>query len=441
MADDEAFVGLCADLLTEEGFRNVRGRGKGPDQAKDLYAEVGLKSPLGESVLRLLVQCKHYRERPVGDTDISSSLSALSVHQVDAVLFMTSSHFSGTAVTKMNASRSPSGQPIAYYWDGEELTKRLWRRPWLITRHWQRGASGGTRASDRLRLSEEFSLPPRYKGLTLDEFPSTAANQPFMARMAEHAGAYARERPPVTVVSGGLGAGKTGYAASLANSLLKEDGELAYVCWSQFVRLCTELRNERESAMEAYALLSAAGCLIVDDVDINVTYHRAMYSEVDEFGGAVMMELIRSRTEGGRPTIVTVTDLRAPLHLVQSVAALALKWPHIHVGDYSLRGDDEQKPRPSARGCYLGKVWLAEKFERLNEAVERAMATLAMPQWQYEGEQNLIARTGHATTERSELVLQQLRTAIWENERYIDFINSLDFEHIWFHDDGSKTLL
>lgn len=210
---------------------------------------------------------------------------------------------------------------------------------------------------------------------------------------------------------------------------------VAYVGWDDFLRVSRQLCNESDAGLNAFRFFTTADYLIIDDVDIE--YHP--HPESDGFTCDLLMELVRLRAESQMATILTVTDPRCPRRLVQSVLSLALKWPHIHVGDRSLRGECEETASSSV-SCFLGKGWLLEKLERLNETIERAMATLVMSTWQFEGEQNREFSETGMITDRTHHVLQQLRTAIWENDRYIDFIASLDFAHIRFHSDGTKTL-
>ena len=132
------FQQLCVDVLKAEGFKNIRGIGTGPDQGQDALIEVPITSPFGVELQRFVVQCKWYAlDNSVGQKEVVADYEYLDLHDAVGLFFITSSRYSGTAVTKMNSIDKSRHHPYQIkFWDGYELTRRLQKHPELITRYW-----------------------------------------------------------------------------------------------------------------------------------------------------------------------------------------------------------------------------------------------------------------------------------------------------------------
>ncbi len=137
LKDSMRFQQLCAELLQAEGCKNVRGLGTGTDQGNDFMFDLPFESPLGSELKPFIAQCKWYGSKnSVKQNEVSDSASYIDTHNASGMLIITSSQFTGTSITKIEAiNRSPSNSYRIAYWNGTDLTKRLRKYPEIINKY------------------------------------------------------------------------------------------------------------------------------------------------------------------------------------------------------------------------------------------------------------------------------------------------------------------
>jgi hypothetical protein len=464
LSDSNAFVSLCSDLLEAEGFRNVRGRGRGPDQGVDLLAEVPVVCPVEDRWAPILIQCKHYAVgTSVGDKDMSSLLTAIPQQKTEWLHIITSGYLSGTAVSKANAHNGQPTSSRVTWWDGEELSKRLRRYPWLIERHFVSATSrrpeqseGDSLASpteyDLDELLQEYAVAPRYAELEVDSFPVTDDNQTNAEAIREYVERFRSEPPRVTVLKGGVGAGKSGLSGALAGELEAQGADVAYVSEPEFLeQFVRHYLQEDPQFLAVYAFWSQVDVLILDDVGLDIRDR----SDAQAAAAQAMIKLIKTRVAADRTTFITAYPQNVPVTTLEKyVAHVAAKFEGLDLGTESLRqlcdpwwGEVPPVPAVANAGpdspavmCYLGKGWLLEKLRHLRRLLDVMRKELLVPEDEYEGQMAEAEALSGESLSREESLMRRIAQGHARIHTWEEFIEGLPFRHIAFMSDGSAEL-
>ena len=191
LKDPMQFQQLCAELLQAEGCKNVRGLGRGADQGNDFMFDLPVESPLSSELKPFIAQCKWYGiKNSVNENEVSDSASYIDTHNALGMLIITSSQFTGTSITKIEAiNRSPRNSYQIYYWNGTDLTKRLRKYPKIINKFFYLTAD--EKVSEQLpeydeeKFLSEFGLHPFEQNFTTDTFPEILGNEVFVQNLKE----------------------------------------------------------------------------------------------------------------------------------------------------------------------------------------------------------------------------------------------------------------
>lgn len=237
LRDFMEFQKLCLDLLQAEGCKNVIGLGKGPDQGSDITIDVPITSPIGYHLKKFIVQCKWYKpEKSVGENEIGNIVDYLSLHNADGLLMITSSQFTGTALNKYRAVNNSNRYPYeVVLWDCHELTKRLRKFPEIISNYFyskQPPSDNAQHSFRQKRYNEDdflkrYGSPKVYKDYTINSFPITESNRDYVEELRLFASEFEETPPPITLIDGALGSGKSGYAWSLLNRAAQKGTKVA----------------------------------------------------------------------------------------------------------------------------------------------------------------------------------------------------------------------
>jgi hypothetical protein len=191
------------------------GLGSGPDQGSDILIDVPHRTPLRTEMIPYVVQCK-WTTSPLGHTVISDIISYLSVHRAKGLLIITSSHFSGTAVTKANALTQDVTNPYSVVlWDGSELCRRLQEFPLLISKYWHRESEGQYTGKleidifpkyNRQTILDELAPRPRYRDSSADWYNSMKGyDESLRSRILSYIERYSASPTVLTIIQGGTG--------------------------------------------------------------------------------------------------------------------------------------------------------------------------------------------------------------------------------------------
>ncbi len=235
LKDSMQFQQLCAELLDAEGCKNIRGMGTGPDQGNDFMFDLPIESPLGSEIKPFIAQCKWYGIRnSVNENEVSDSASYIDTHNASGILILTSSQFTGTAITKIEAiNRSPRNSYQIAYWNGIDLTRRLRKYPEIINQFFYPARNDGINEQlpdyNEAKFLSEFDLYPSEKNLSVENFPKIPGNGKFVKNLKQFAKTYLNNPSTIVLLDGGIGTGKTGYGFDLLNLMNQQGLKTAYV--------------------------------------------------------------------------------------------------------------------------------------------------------------------------------------------------------------------
>lgn len=453
------FQKLCAELLIREGVKNVRGLGTGADQGSDLFCEVLTSSALDEEWQRFIIQCKWYSvARTVGEDEVILNYGYLDLHGAIGLLFITSSQFSGTVITKMNALDSSLRQHYKVkLWDGHELTRRLMKYPDLVRRYWYPSDQSPEENSalqtydENLFFAKFGGMKDIYSTLSINTFPVVPENEPFIANLKGQAEYFYVTPPLVLIVEGSIGSGKTGYVWGLLNQKRQSHSTVAEISPFYFNLSFISYRVDRD--MEFISLskfLREVDFLLLDNLDF------VTLDESTETGRAFIQELvdlIQDRINLRKTTIiiaVSIEKLQAPT-LSNYLEFLKRSYSSVFLGTFDLRrigsnneviGDQQgvAEKGQKEKWTILGKDWLIEKYQLLESDIEQAEKILLLPK-DIDDERRAQWReiSGERWTREEEL-LGYLQHAKGRIEKYSHFIEELNFHALIFRADGSVEL-
>lgn len=445
------FQHLCKDLLLAEGVKNIRGGGTGADQGNDFMFDLPVNSPLEMELHPYIVECKWYMTgNNVGKDEINSAISSLDLHQADGLLLITSSQFSGTAITTIESiNRSDRNTYKVKYWDGEELSKRLRKHPDIICNYWYRNED---------EVQDENSLPKydfdawlyRYdiseyekRELRVETFPKIHGNELFVANLLQYANEYSSRPTLVTIIDGEIGAGKTGFALGLLNKKHDDNRTVARIQWNEYNDLYRSyIFNESNDFLLFTRFCRDVDFLLFDDFGMFLTDKSESLVEAAK----ALQNIVQERIDLGKHTIVTVPKDHVGKKIIDYLEYLRNTHSAIIVGDQSLRpymGEsnsdvvDVQDIGISSESYILGKDWLIEKYDLIEEEIKRAVVALLRPDEKDQALRKHLQEGYGDTQTRQDEIHGNLQMAKKRINNYRDFVSKMNFKIIVFNSDGS----
>lgn len=451
------FECLCRDLLLAEGALNLRGAGQGSDQGADLVGDILVQSPLHSEMVPFLVQCKWYRSgKSVGKGVLAEGLSSLDLHGAHALLIITTSSFSGTAISHAKAiSNSLSSPRLIIMWDAEEVLRRLRRQPMVVATYLDPEAGSPEKPEEHGRAERQDSIerylsravPEGYSAWSVATFPAEHIDETLRSKLEVLEDRFS-ETPPISlVIKGGVYSGKTGLAWSLLKraqttgrsilALNESDFRMAYFR-DEFHGTCLVPQIIRELRCADIVFFEGVGGVLKDRSPFQLR------------AAALLKDLIYHRVSQGRPVIVESRDAQARElgdyveHLASS-GELAVM-PSTSVGGVleSLKDSarlETATSSPTEGVRYLGRSWLLEKYDKIKRRLDSLRATLLTPEAEHaSGEELLHELSGDRKRSRIQVAVDELEFLSHEVDEYSRFVEGLSFEAIKF-DDGDAQLL
>ena len=470
LRDSMQFQKLCIDILEAEGCNNARGLGTGSDQGSDIMIEIPVNSPLGTDFQSFIVQCKWYTpNNNVGQDEVLVDFEYLDLHNAIGLLFITSSHFSGTAVTKMNSLDRSSRNPYQVkFWDGHELTKRLRKYPELIARYWHSKEEKQKSFDEPPTLHEiqqflseyRFIDPGKFANFTMESFPKIPGNEQYVDDLRRYFEEFTSHSPVLTILEGAIGAGKTGFAWVLMNQKRVEGYEVAEIRPQTFQSIFFEYKLLGDNRFPAvFSFFKDVDILLLDNLDRD----RLLLDKSDtqqQFAN-VLVDLVKYRIEVGKLSIISVVTAEETTSkpLQNYLHYLKKHYPVVYVGNESMRpyltwdgvseksegldktvSEKESEPRkPMSK--YLGKSWLIEKYEDIEKSLERGIDILVTPEDIDEANRQRWREVSGEYQTREESILDELRYAKRNLIKYRDFVSGCQFRAIRFGSDGEIELI
>jgi hypothetical protein len=450
LADHLAFQRLCGDLLIAEGCCNLRGPGTGADQGADLLLDVPAETPLGRELVPYIVQCKwNATGNNVGASEISDVLGFLSLHRAIGLLIITSSDFSGTAVTKANAIDVDTANPYRVkLWNGVEVRRRLRRHPSLTAQYWFQNKTPMP-SPDKVdlwplfnarELAAKFGPPPLYRNISLESFPVTQEGIHTFNSLKDYAVRFGSHPPLVTIITGAIGSGKTSFAWSLLNERRKAGALAAGLEPYDVTDLISSyvLRGD-ERLPPMISAMGELDFLLLDDFG----YRLGQHSDTQILACRTMVDVVEHRIKQRRPTLLTIgPGDRVPEQLVAYVNHLQKTYPQIDCGAEDLRlrfkshplDDGEAKDVALGRFAWLSKGWLGEKLKEMERELADAIMMFTLPEVAFAHEQQMFERTG-IRENREQQVLSLLRTTLTLAKKRREWIEQLPWRAIRFEDE------
>lgn len=438
-APDE-FVRLCADLLAAEGGENLRGFGKAADQGADFIVDIPDQSPLGRRTTTYMVQCKWWGEsRSVGQAALSEALTALDMHGASGLLFLTSGRFSGTAVTKANAFiHRRRDARAAVLWDGHELSRRLWRNPSVADRYFGSRIEG--RGSASLAKSISSAVPVRYAAFDLQGFPERGRSRSIDADIDSAITELKVGKFSTVIIEGGIGAGKTGLAASLARELGFTNEAVRFAASYEYLRILFAQYHARDREfLESLKDLISAPCLIIDDFGEKL----GTTSESKQFAMDSLMRVVDARQAEGRPTLITIYSGRGlDRNAAELIARMKAVGASIRLGPESLRNGPSSDVDQYFSGIeILSRGWLLEKLEKTERSIQNALDICSTPDDVYTGQQKRLAAVYATEPLRKEEELRfVLGNARGSLRDWSEFVANFPFDAIEVKESGEVEL-
>jgi len=470
LEDAATFERLCADILVAEGCLNVRGLGSGPDQGTDLLLDVPCQTPLINETVPYVVQCKWFSgDNTVGESAIGDVLGYLALHRAKGLLLITSSRFSGTAVTKANAmDRDPANPHHILLWDAAELSRRVRRHPDIIARYWYASSETPTPITptpdrfpkyDFTTFLESFAPPPRYESVTMETFPHTEANLANVKALSAFAERYQNASSVVTIVRGEIGSGKTGFAYSLINKCRQRGATVAGLNDTEYLSIF--LRYEAagdERLPQLLACFQEVDYLLLDDFGFNLSDQIKPQRAAAE----TLVQIVRNRIEANRPTVITTYDNHRSTVVADYVSFLKERYPVLDCGETSVRvkgnewfreqyGIDLSPSKPDGAstdqnehsmfaGVWLTRGWIGEKLEKIEGKIKNAIAILRTPIEDFENSQRgYTAEMGYSQT-RDAAAVGTLTESLSSLKGYRHHIEALPWDAIVFSATGPRLI-
>ncbi|EMR75576.1 Restriction endonuclease [Thermoplasmatales archaeon SCGC AB-540-F20] len=139
MIDDKQFEDLCCDLLDSlNQFENVMKMGGAPgDLKRDITATERIETAFGIEHRKWIVQCKHYLKSKVTPNDLPSLTNAISTHNADGLLVITSGELTPNARIYLEKFSNDSKNPYKAMWiEKHKLEDLLENNPELKNKYW-----------------------------------------------------------------------------------------------------------------------------------------------------------------------------------------------------------------------------------------------------------------------------------------------------------------
>ena len=314
----------------------------------------------------------------------------MSLHRASGLLLITSTVFSGTAVTKGNAIDSDPTTPYRVrLWDGPEVLRRVRKFPHLVAKFWYRE---GTLYAGRVNvdafpsyvdqeLQRNHGVPNLFSDAAVSTYPKTHYNEGIHGELMALAARFRTSAPIITIFGGATGSGKTLFAVALLHDFPS----------SRKLYLSTiSLRSLYESYAYAgddrvHRLLASvldADFLVLDDLGYWAPFDRALHRGYWDF----LRRLVEARIAEQRPTVLIETCERHQIdELREYLLALREEYPFYHLGHTTLDGQvfAQRSDQPSPAVEEIGMAWLSSKLERIEKDLKRGHWLLAMSNEDY----------------------------------------------------------
>lgn len=296
---------MCIELLRAEGCSKFLSGGTGPDQGKDILADISYVSILGEETRRFIVECKH--KKSVGKNDFASTRNALALHQVDGLLYITSGDFSGTVVSQVNALRGSKRESYAVeLWNGLELSMRLRKHPHLIRKYFYPDNSKSSlplAEGIQQELTKKYGLRGRH--YSAETYPIVPENEHIAAELVQYAKNFFETSPTITLLEGGIGSGKTWFGRSLL-ILCKEKGKSVSVFQSNefTIRFFRYHLADENDFLPFCQLCEDIDILFIDDLGWDDYLRDASYTQ--QLAAQEFCRIIQLRRIKMKPTIIAI---------------------------------------------------------------------------------------------------------------------------------------
>jgi len=441
----ERFQSLCVDLLKLEGLKNVFAGGKGPDQGVDLFADIPFESVLGISYHRYIIQCKFKKEKNnVSEKDVGDIISYLDLHNAKGLLFITSSYFSGTSISKMEAINKSNSHPFNItFWDSEELSRRIRKYPSLINTYWYTNKNNSFELPnvDIKDYLKQYEVSPRFVDYSIDSFPVTKYNSEYIQQIKIFAKDYFLIPSLLSVVDGAIFSGKTGFSCSLINEFKSSGNEVALIDDFSFNETYFDFILLGDNHyLSFYNFISNVEYLVFDEFGKNLSddtdLHRSAISE--------LKRLIDERTSKKLKTIIiTSVEYELCSEISNYIKYLSKKYAYIYLGNFSVNKDKKiERYVTHDAPVYLGQGWLLQKYDGVLFNLNNILEIIETPDEVYKAEAvNEKGRCGGKEKTRILEIANIVNHSKTNIERYCKFIESLNFKAIRFDPDGKIELI
>jgi DNA replication protein DnaC len=436
------FQNLCSDILLELGFENIIGSGTGPDQGLDLLAEYYSKSPLGNKKHICLVMCKHLKKHNVSENDIGDIQGYLSLHKADTLLIITTSNISGTAITKINAiNKDVRSFYNIYFWTRNELDKIIIKYPHLITKYIEFNNLKNKHSKSKNSIYNFNFFKKKYKPykkaflLRISTFPKNESNKLIFTKIINFAKEYKKNPNKLLVIEGGTYIGKTGYAFSLINEL-KSLNKTAYIEHFYLFKTYVEYNyNKNSDFLYRLKFLEDIDFLIIDDFGIDIkdkTETQILFIEITK-------KLINKRILNKKNTILNFnTEIKISSNYLDIIKNLKNNFEFIWLGEGCYLKKNINSI--AINGVYLGKSWLLEKFGNLKITNGGIIDALKTPDDIYRKKQEYMNEIYGTQPTKKEYIERLVNASNNNIDKYVSFIEQLNFDSLFFHNNGKVRL-
>ena len=137
--DDETFERLIYNIVSDApGYSNPQWltQTRAPDRGRDLSATKTIADPLsGSRVLRVIVQCKHWRTKGIGMGEVTKLVNQMELWEppkVDELVIATTGRFASDAVAWIEKHNHDRTTPLITMWPDSHLESLLAARPHLV---------------------------------------------------------------------------------------------------------------------------------------------------------------------------------------------------------------------------------------------------------------------------------------------------------------------
>jgi hypothetical protein len=268
------------------------------------------------------------------------------------------------------------------------------------------------------------------------------SNHHIVDSLSEFAKQFSDKPPIVTIVQGGVGTGKTGFAYALLNARREAGSTIAGLNDRDVDEVLNAYEFSGDDRLPALiGALFQVDFLLLDDFGFQVSSHSNSAEQV-----AFLVEVVRGRIARGLPTILTCYPVSQDKEIDSFLETLRADYTVIDCGTgFELRQLEKSQwfeelatetqsrpnfpaketPAESKPFIFLTSGWIAEKLGKVEVDIEDCIHTVEMSEREF-----LYSRSARFGQNRDQIAAQKLRSTFLMLRKYREHIDSFAINQV-----------